>query len=69
MTTARQKIHELDEYQEIAGQQGPQPKQVQDPRKAVEPVMSFEKTDVQFWLMIAQTILLFLIWQEMKGGG
>jgi hypothetical protein len=31
---------------------------------ALEPVLSMEKTDMMFWLMVLQTILLALIWLQ-----
>lgn len=37
--------------------------------QAVAPVISLEKTDVQFWLQVGQVVLLFLIWREMMRQG
>lgn len=30
----------------------------------LEPVLSLEKTDLMFWMMLIQTGLLFLIWRQ-----
>jgi hypothetical protein len=32
----------------------------------VDAVLSFEKGDIEFWLRIAQVVLLFLIWREVS---
>lgn len=47
----------------------PQQEQQQEqpsPSAAVQPVMSFEKTDVAFWLQIAQLVVLWMILREVS---
>jgi len=36
--------------------------------EALGPVLDAEKTDLQFWMMVLQTILLFLIARELRSG-
>jgi ribosomal protein L44E len=36
---------------------------------ALEPVLDAEKTDIQFWMMVAQTVLLLVIARELRSGG
>jgi len=68
--TGRQRIHELDEYQEITQ---PSPEQqaqtAETAREAVDPVISLEKNDVQFWLQVAQVVLLFAIYRQLAMEG
>jgi len=33
------------------------------------PVLDWEKTDVEFWLQVAQVVLLYLLLRELRGGG
>lgn len=35
---------------------------------ALAPVMSWQKGDVEFWLQVAQLVVLFMILREMRGG-
>ena len=36
---------------------------------ALAPVLDAEKTDIQFWMMVAQTVLLLVIARELRSGG
>lgn len=70
----REQIHSTPEYQQVAGQQGDgstasaQPRQAATVGDALAPVMSWEKGDVEFWLQVAQLVILVMILREMRGG-
>jgi len=36
---------------------------------ALGPVLDWEKTDVEFWMQVAQVVLLYLILRELRRGG
>lgn len=67
----RKSLHESEEFQAVSGngkggQRQSQPNvEVPEP---VDPVISLEKSDVEFWLQVAQLIMLYLIWRELSGG-
>lgn len=68
----REELQKTEEYQDISGESDEatqQVRQVETPQQAVAPVISLEKTDVQFWAIITQTVLLFLIYQQIKQQG
>lgn len=37
--------------------------------EALGPVLDAEKTDIQFWMMVAQTVLLLIIARELRSRG
>lgn len=76
----RDQIHETDEYQaqvqqdqesgsqpavDAAGSMGQDGNTVGN---ALGPVLSWEKTDVEFWMQAVQVVLLYLILRELRGG-
>lgn len=74
----REHIQQSDEFQEIAVTQqqnqqggGQSPRTTQSGADTVAgslaPLLDLEKTDVEFWLQVAQTILLFMILRELGG--
>jgi hypothetical protein len=46
-----------------------EPRRVDTPVQVVEPIISMEKQDVQFWLQVAQVVLLYLILRKLAEGG
>ncbi|AAY24953.1 head protein [Haloarcula hispanica virus SH1] len=76
----KDQIRDLDEYQ--AQVQQAQAGQQQNARQAAAaatgqagtvgnalgPVMNWEKTDVEFWMQVAQVVLLYLILRELRRG-
>lgn len=75
----KDQIRDLDEYQppDQGGQQGGQQAASQAAAamgngngggQALGPVLNWEKTDVEFWMQVAQVVLLLLILREMRGG-
>lgn len=79
----RDQIHESDEYQALArqtgqNQQASQTRQRQTRTQAqgggvtvaqvLGPVTDWEKSDVEFWTQVAQLVLLYLIWRELRRG-
>lgn len=72
MSEFRNKLRQTQEYQALAGQQQPQAptdtRQVESVTEAVDPVVSLEKSDVQFWLQVVQLVVLLLILRELRGG-
>lgn len=40
--------------------------QVPDLPANADAVISFEKTDIQFWMQVATVVLLYLIWRELQ---
>ncbi|AFD02299.1 head protein [Haloarcula hispanica icosahedral virus 2] len=72
MTSVRGQIHDMETYSEPGGQNGQSGQQqqpVEQVEQAVGPVVSLEKGDIEFWALIAQTVLLYLIWRELSRGG
>jgi len=70
MTSVRNQIQQMDEYSPPgqSGQSGSgQP--AGPVESTVGPVVSMEKTDIEFWAQVGQFILLLLIWRELRGGG
>ena len=37
--------------------------------ESLGPVLDAEKTDIEFWMMVAQTVLLLVIARELRSGG
>lgn len=76
----KDQIRELPEYQAQVqgqggqGQGGPQATQAptgQAPQtvgNSLGPVLDWEKNDVEFWLQVAQVVLLYLLLRELRGG-
>jgi len=78
----KDQIRDLDEYQatqQQSGQGGQQnAAQVaaaatgqqggQTVGNALGPVLNWEKTDVEFWMQVAQVVLLYLILRELRKG-
>lgn len=74
----KDQIRDLDEYQAPGqdGQQGGQPAATQAPAASGQagttvgntlgPVLNWEKTDVEFWMQVAQVVLLYLILRELR---
>jgi hypothetical protein len=70
--TFRNELRKTDEFREIAGETARDPSEtrtVETPQEAVDPVMSLEKSDVQFWMQVVQVLLLYLILRELSRGG
>lgn len=68
MSNFRNQLKQTDEYQEIVGQAQEavqDQQQVETVSEAVEPVVSFEKGDLQFWMQVATLLLLFAIYREL----
>lgn len=67
----KNKIQQSDEYQSLTATEEvvEQPATTSNPREAIDPVLSLEKSDVQFWLQVAQVLLLYLILRELQRGG
>ena len=72
----REQIRSTPEYQALSGQDrrqegsqaGQQSRQASGPVDALDPVLNWEKTDVEFWLQVAQLVVLLLILRELRGG-
>jgi len=77
----KDQIRDLDEYQppDQGGQQGGQQATTQAAAatgqqagntvgNALGPVLDWEKTDVEFWMQVAQVVLLYLILRELRRG-
>lgn len=67
----REQLRQRQEFQELAGDTGPQVNQTREAEtvtEAVEPVISLEKSDIEFWLTVLQVVLLYLILRELQGG-
>ncbi|MBZ6496020.1 hypothetical protein [Natrinema longum] len=67
----REQIRNSEEYQQIvAEQQAQQQQQVQSQQvpEAVDPVVSLEKTDLDFLTQLAILFMLVLIYRELKRG-
>ncbi|ALJ99686.1 head protein [Haloarcula californiae icosahedral virus 1] len=77
----KDQIRDLDEYQppDQGGQQGGQQATTQAAAAtgrqggqtvgtALGPVLDWEKTDVEFWMQVAQVVLLYLILRELRKG-
>lgn len=67
-------IHNTDEFREIIGEgqqavETDRRRRAETPQQAVEPIVSLEKSDVQFWIQVAQLVLLYLILRELSRGG
>jgi len=69
-------IRSSDEYEAIAvsnGESQGQPsggsgsRQQETVGTTLGPVLDLEKGDAEFWLMVAQTVLLYLILREVRG--
>jgi hypothetical protein len=70
--TFRENLHNSQEYQEVTGQAGantPVEERAQRDVPVAGPVISLEKTDIEFWLQVLQVVLLILIYRELTGGG
>lgn len=81
----KEQIRDLDEYPSQQPQQGQKAQQGQQGQRrtqsrrstgpaasvgdALGPVLDWEKTDVEFWMQVAQVILLYLILRELRRGG
>lgn len=70
----KSQIHEMDEYQSAAQPESPgdtprQPAAGGTVRDSLSPVLDREKSDVEFWMQVAQVVLLFLILRELQNGG
>lgn len=70
----KDQIRETQEYQTLTRDQpeaGRQPagRQAGGTPITSNPVLDWEKSDVQFWMDVAQVVLLFLIWREISRGG
>jgi hypothetical protein len=72
----RDQIHATPEYRELsvqgqADQPGQQPARTTGHATtvgdALGPVLNWEKGDVEFWLQIAQLVVLLLILNELRG--
>lgn len=62
----RDKLHESSEFRQISGQAREAKQQADNPVPAeVQPVVSLEKTDIEFWMQVAIVVLLFLIYREL----
>ena len=67
----REQLRQTDAYQAQTQKQQPpdETRQVETVEQAVEPVVSLEKGDLEFWMMVVQTLLLWLILRELSRGG
>lgn len=69
MANFRDKIRNSPEYREItqqtAADAATEPREVDTVSEAVDPVVSFEKGDIQFWMQVATVVLLLLIYREL----
>jgi len=78
----KDQIRDLDEYQATQQQSGQGGQQNaaqaaaaatgqqggQTVGNALGPVLNWEKTDVEFWMQVAQVVLLYLILRELRKG-
>jgi len=68
----REQIQSSPEYQEVTAQQPEttqQAAQVETVGAALDPVLQWEKGDVEFWLQVVQLVVLLLILRELRKGG
>ena len=69
MAEFRNQLRQTEEYQTLAGEEGQsgqgQPANGGGSGQGLDPVLSLEKTDIEFWMQIITVVLLFLIWREM----
>jgi hypothetical protein len=70
----RENIRQSPEYQAIVAQQAGEATNGQAGTTntaigAVKPVVSLEKSDVEFWLQVLQLIVLWMILMELRRGG
>lgn len=67
MANFRDSLHQSPEFQ--AATQAAQEQAPETPREAVQPVLQLEKGDMEFWMQVTTTVLLFLIWRELAAQG
>lgn len=62
-------LREMPEYQAAmaAAEGASESEQVETVEAAVEPVISLEKGDLEFWMQVTTVVLLYLIWREQAG--
>jgi hypothetical protein len=68
----RNQIRATPEYRELsareqAAEATQQGRQAQTLGEAMEPVLNWEKGDVEFWLQVAQLVVLVFILRELRG--
>lgn len=70
--TLKEAIRETSEYQDIAEPPGAgtdadatETRRVESADAAVAPIISLERSDVQFWIQVIQVLLLYLILREL----
>ncbi|AGC65548.1 head protein [Haloarcula hispanica virus PH1] len=75
----KDQIRDLDEYQTQVQQAAEGQQQARQAAartggqagtvgQTLGPVMDWEKTDVEFWMQVAQVVLLYLILRELRRG-
>lgn len=70
----RDQIRDTPEYRTLATEQASEARQVSAIREArtlgeaIAPVLNWEKGDIEFWLQVAQLVVLILILRELHGG-
>ena len=70
----RDQIRDTPEYRTLATEQATEARQVLSTRdartlgEAIEPVLNWEKGDIEFWLQVAQLVVLILILRELQRG-
>jgi hypothetical protein len=70
MSNFRQTLRESEEYKQITGETTRDPaetRRVSEPSETVAPVVSLEKSDLLFWMQVAEVVILFLILRELGG--
>ncbi|APW99404.1 hypothetical protein CHINAEXTREME_17225 [Halobiforma lacisalsi AJ5] len=66
------KVHGSAEYQALTAQQQASeapPDREETVADAVDPVIGLEKGKAEFWMQVAQLLLLYLILRELQRGG
>ena len=70
----REQIRDTPEYQTISTKQATDAQKVSTTSEArtlgeaIQPVLNWEKGDVEFWLQVGQLVVLILILKELHGG-
>ena len=63
-------LRETDEYQALASQSNGDGDEGQPANdvvpESVAPIVSLEKTDMEFWMQVVTVLLLFLIYRELS---
>lgn len=65
----KEQIHNTPQYQQLsAGADEAQDRSAETLGDALAPALSWSKSDVEFWLQVAQLVVLLMILREMRGG-